>query len=166
MSKNKRQTSVAAGLAVLGVTGMRAVHAGAERGQCCSCFPGLFLFNLTALIVTVALAQVVKAKVLDLVVALPLRAAFRTLLAFFLLFVLKAKELQLGLCLGLLGFCLRGSEPAQIAVFMYVEGFWLTPAPLTAANVSFASVKVVTHESTTLLGVNVRGLKGAKLIHI
>lgn len=104
---------------------MRTVHAGAERGQDRSCFPGLFLFDLTTLIVTVALAQVVKAKVLDLVTALALRAAFWTLLAFCLLFVLKAKEFQLGLRLGLLGLCLCGSEPAERPDFMCVEGFVL-----------------------------------------
>lgn len=138
----KKRTSVAAGLAVLRVTGMRAVHAGAERGQDCGCFPGLFLFNLTTVIVTVALAQVVKAKVLDLVAALPLCAAFWTLLAFFLLFVFKAKELQLGLSLGLLGLCLRGSEPAEITDFKCVESFFLCccqSLPLIAANSSFAS---------------------------
>lgn len=114
---------------------MRAVHAGAERGQDCGCFPGLFLFNLTTVIVTVALAQVVKAKVLDLVAALPLCAAFWTLLAFFLLFVLKAKELQLGLRLGLLGLCLRGSEPAEMTDFKCVEGFSLL-LPESSSNFS------------------------------
>lgn len=146
---------------------MRAVHAGAERGQDRSCFPGLFLFNLTTLIVTVALAQVVKAKVLDLVTALALRAAFWTLLAFCLLFVLKAKELQLGLRLGLLGLCLCGSEPAERIDFMCVEGFFfccylLPESSSNCSNFAFASgacamvagllyVQALTHEHESVV---------------
>lgn len=130
MCREEALTGVAAGLAVLGVAGVRAVHAGAEGGQRCRCFPGLLLLHRTALVVALALAQVVKAKVLDLVAALALRAAFGTLLAFLLLFVLKAEELQLGLRLGLLGLCLRGPEPAEIADLVCVKGvlFFTLPA--------------------------------------
>lgn len=104
-------TSVAAGLAVLRVAGVGAVHTGAQRRQRRRSLLGLLLPGLRALVVAVTLAQVVEAKVFDLVAALARHAALGALVALLLLLVFKAKELQLGLGLGLLGLCLRGSVP-------------------------------------------------------
>lgn len=106
-------TSVAAGLAVLGVAGVGAVHARAQCRQRCRRLLGLLLPSLRALVVAVTLAQVVEAKVFDLVAALARHAALGALVALLLLLVFKAKELQLGLGLGLLGLCLRGSVPGE-----------------------------------------------------
>lgn len=109
-------TSVAAGLAVLRVTCVRAVHTGAQGCQSCRCLFRLLLFGLRALVVTVTFAQVIKAKVFDLVATLAGHATFGTLFVFLVLFVFKAKKLQLGLRLGLLGLCLCGSEPEKISL--------------------------------------------------
>lgn len=112
-SEQASRTCIAAGLAVLRVTGLGAVHAGAERGQRRSRRRSLLgllpLLGLGALLITVALAQVVEAKVLDLVAAAAAgRAALGALLGPVVLLVLEAEELQLGLLLRL---CLGGSEP-------------------------------------------------------
>lgn len=104
-------TSVAAGLAVLGVAGVGAVHARAQRRQRRRCPLGLLFPGLRALIVAVTLAQVVEAKVFDLVAALAHCATLGAFVALLLLLVFKAKKLQLSLSLGLLGLCLRGSVP-------------------------------------------------------
>lgn len=91
---------------------MGAVHAGAQRRQRRRRLLGLLLPGLRALVVAVALAQVVEAKVFDLVAALARHATLRAFVALLLLLVFEAKELQLGLGLGLLGLCLRGSVPS------------------------------------------------------
>lgn len=103
-------TCTAAALAVLRVAGLGAVHNSCHCSccHCCSLLGLPLLFGLGALLViTVALAEVVKAKVLDLVAAAAGRGV-RTILPLLVTLVLKAKELQLGL---LLGFTLGGAEP-------------------------------------------------------
>lgn len=93
---------------------MGAVHAGAERGQRRRGRPGLLLLDpVGAVVVAVALAEVVKAKVLNLVAALPPAGAFGGLVAFLGLLILEAEELQLRLGLGLLGLDAGGSESAR-----------------------------------------------------
>lgn len=102
-------TCTAAALAVLRVAGLGAVHNSCHCSccHCCSLLGLPLLFGLGALLViTVALAEVVKAKVLDLVAAASAGRVVRSLLL--VTFVLEAKELQLGLLLGL---TLGGSGP-------------------------------------------------------
>lgn len=122
--RREQLTHIAAGLAVLRVTGVGAVHTGAQGGQRCSRLLGLFLFGLRALIITVTLAQVVKAKVLDLVAALARCASLCTLLALLVLFVLKAKELQLCFSLCLLGLCRGGSESKRGTEKLFIDLFF------------------------------------------
>ena len=107
-------TCVVAALAVLGVAKRRAVDVcrhGSRRGRrTCRLLRLPLLCGLRALfvLVAVALAKVVEAKVLDLVAAAAAGARVGPLLALLAL-VLEAEELQLGL---LFGFALGGPEPA------------------------------------------------------